>query len=53
MTFREMNFSDNYIPGDIEREEASIWSILLNNQGPILKLWFGMMLLYLIAFIIL
>jgi len=52
MTFREMNFGKTQIPGEIE-QDTSLWSTLLENQGPIIRMWFILMSAYLVAVIIL
>ena len=52
MTFREMNFGKTHIPGEIE-QDTSIWSTLLENQGPIIRMWFILMCAYLVAVVIL
>lgn len=53
MTYREMCFGDdlNVQSQAMEQQEKSVFQSILSNQGPVMKFWFGIMLLNLVLFL--
>ncbi len=49
MPFREIAFKDELdLPGFLQGDEESALQSMLRNVSPIMKLWFGVMLLNLV-----
>lgn len=52
MTFREMAFDEELrLPGFRNAEEEGAVKSMMRNLSPIMKLWFGIMMINLVVFL--
>jgi hypothetical protein len=55
MTFRELVFEDELatVPGFRTEPEKTLWEVILENNGPIMKTWFVVMLANIVGLLLL
>ncbi len=55
MTFRDLVYQEetNMLPSFRTEREKTLWEVILEENGPVMKLWFVVMLVNIIGFVVL